>query len=304
MLKLNPKILSWARETAGLSLPQAAQAVGIKESRGRSGGERLAALEAGDEEPSRSQLVRMARVYRRSLLVFYLDQQPTKGDRGQDFRTMPGSDPPLYDATLDALIRDVRGRQRIMRSLREDAESEHLKFVGSANINLPAEALAENIVQEIEFSLREFRSQDSIEDAFAYLRSRIEESGIFVLLLGNLGSHHTDISVETFRGYAIADEIAPVVVVNDHDAKSAWSFTALHEVAHLWLGTTGISGFRPELRIERYCNDVAGEILLPSREHGDLARLRLKPSALLIEDISRFANERKISRAMVAYKLF
>ena len=191
-----------------------------------------------------------------------------------------------------------------MRSLREDAESEHLKFVGSANINLPAEALAENIVQEIEFSLREFRSQDSIEDAFAYLRSRIEESGIFVLLLGNLGSHHTDISVETFRGYAIADEIAPVVVVNDHDAKSAWSFTALHEVAHLWLGTTGISGFRPELRIERYCNDVAGEILLPSREHGDLARLRLKPSALLIEDISRFANERKISRAMVAYKLF
>jgi Zn-dependent peptidase ImmA (M78 family) len=246
----------------------------------------------------------MTKVYRRSLLVFYLDHPPEKGDRGQDFRTAPGSEPPLYNPVLDALIRDIRGRQGIIKSLREDAETEKLPFIGSANMNLPADSLAGRIIQEIDFSLKEFRAQSSIEDAFTYLRSKIEESGTFVLLLGNLGSHHTDISVDTFRGYAIADEIAPVVVVNDHDARSAWSFTALHEVAHLWLGTTGISGFWPELRIERYCNDVAAEILLPSREHDDLARLRLKSPTQLIDDVSAFAKARRISRAMVAYRLF
>jgi Zn-dependent peptidase ImmA (M78 family)/transcriptional regulator with XRE-family HTH domain len=300
---LNPEILSWARETAGLSLAQAADVIGIKESRGRTGAERLAALEAGNENVSRSQLVRMTKVYRRSLLVFYLEHPPAKGDRGQDFRTVPGSEPPLYSPTLDALIRDIKGRQSTMKSLREDSETEKLSFVGSANMSSAAESLSERIIQKIGFNLGEFRGQSSIENAFTYLRSKIEESGIFVLLVGNLGSHHTDISVETFRGYAIADEIAPVVVINDHDAKPAWAFTALHEVAHLWLGTTGISGFRPEVKIEQYCNRVAGEILLPSSEHDILSRLRVNSVTELIDDISAFARDRKISRAMVAYKL-
>jgi Zn-dependent peptidase ImmA (M78 family)/transcriptional regulator with XRE-family HTH domain len=300
---LNPEILSWARETAGLSLAQAADTIGIKESRGSSGAERLAALEAGNDDVSRSQLLRMAKVYRRSLLVFYLDHPPQKGDRGQDFRTVPGSEPPLYSPTLDALIRDIRGRQGIIKSLRQDGEAEKLPFVGSTNMSLASDSLAERIVHNIGFSLEEFRGQSSIENAFTYLRSKIEGSGIFVLLVGNLGSHHTNISVETFRGYAIADEIAPVVVINDQDAKSAWAFTALHEVAHLWLGTTGISGVRPEVGIERYCNDVAGEILLPSSERDNLSRLRFNAVAELIDDISAFARDRKISRAMVAYRL-
>jgi len=33
----------------------------------------------------------------------------------------------------------------------------------------------------------------------------------------------------------------PFIVINDQDARAAWSFTALHEVAHLGLGTTGVS---------------------------------------------------------------
>lgn len=222
---------------------------------------------------------------------------------GKIFARFPEVIPPLYNPVLDALIRDIKGRQSIMRSLREDAETDNLQFIGSANMNVAPRSLAARIMKEIGFDLRTFRQQNSVEGAFAYLRSKIEEAGIFVLLLGNLGSRHTDISVDIFRGYAISDEIAPVVVINDHDAKSAWAFTALHEVTHLWLGTTGISGFMPEVRIERYCNDVAGEILLPSSEHDDLARLRRTPFAQLIESVSAFATERRISRSMVAYRL-
>jgi Zn-dependent peptidase ImmA (M78 family) len=124
-----------------------------------------------------------------------------------------------------------------------------------------------------------------------------------VLLLGNLGSHHTNISVDVFRGFAIADPIAPFIVINDQDARPAWSFTALHEMAHLWLGATGVSGASIEARIERYCNDVAGEILLPTAEIRALAHLRRAPLAEVIVAVSTFANARKISRAMVAYKL-
>lgn len=249
-------------------------------------------------------IVRMAKEYRRSLLVFYLAERPRTGDRGQDFRTAPGAEPPLYNPLLDALIRDIRGRQSILKSILEDTETERLSFVGSVDMEVAVGVLAERITHQINFSLDQFREQPSIDEAFSYLRSKIERSGIFVLLVGNLGSHHTNISVDTFRGYAIADEIAPLILINDLDARSAWSFTALHEVAHLWLGTTGVSGWAPELRIERYCNDVASEILLPARENDDLARRR--PTSLddLKDAVSTYAHSRKVSRVMVAYRMF
>lgn len=303
MTTLNPEIFTWARSTAGLSADEAARSLGFNNTRDRSAAERLKALEAGDEEPSRSVLLRMAKTYRRSLLVFYLPEPPRTGDRGQDFRTVPGAPPPLFNPNLDALIRDVRGRQTIVRALLEETEPQSANFIGAASMSDATEDLANRITQRLNFSRPEFRRQATVEAAFSYLREKIEAAGVYVLLLGNLGSHHSNISVDTFRGFAIADAIAPFIVVNDQDARAAWSFTALHEVAHLWLGTTGVSGASIEARIERYCNDVAGELLLPTAEIRTLANLRRAPLASIIETVSTFATARKISRAMVAYKL-
>lgn len=304
MPALNPEIFEWARETAGLSLDEAAHAIELKEAHGVSGAKRLAALEAGEEEPSRPLLLRMAKAYRRSLLVFYLERPPKTGDRGKDFRTLPGGKPPLYNPVLDALIRDIRGRQSVIKSLLEDEEAERLPFIGSAAMNVPVPELAERIVRQTDFNLTKFRGQDSVEDAFAYLRFRLEDTGIFVLLLGNLGTNHTNIPVDTFRGFAMADEIAPIAIINDNDARSVWSFTALHEVAHLWLGDTGVSGWATGLAIEQYCSDVAAEILLPPRELDEFVEMGRLSFDQLVDSIGKFAGRRRISRAMVAYRVF
>jgi len=88
-MTVNPGILKWARETAGLTADEAAHALSFHDTRERSATERLMALEAGEEEPSRSVLLRMSKVYRSGLLVFYLAEPPRAGDRGQDFRTVP-----------------------------------------------------------------------------------------------------------------------------------------------------------------------------------------------------------------------
>src|ERR1017187_413851 len=162
-MTLNPGIFTWARNTAGLSADEAAHALGFNNTNDRSAAERLRALEAGDEEPSRSVLVRMAKAYRRSLLVFYLAEPPRTGDRGQDFRTVPGSPPALYNPALDALIRDVRGRQTIVRSLLEETEPQPVDFVGAASMNDPTDDLARRIVERLQFSLADFRRQRSEE---------------------------------------------------------------------------------------------------------------------------------------------
>lgn len=298
-MAIQPEILRWARETAGLSLEEAARALGLKEARGQAGPERLAALEAGTAEPTRPLLLKMSQEYRRPLLVFYLSRPPKTGDRGQDFRTLPG--PQRHNAELDALIRTIRSRQGLVRSMLEDAESEPIDLVGTATTNLAATFLAARMAERISFTLREFRAEKTYDAAFNYLRSKIEAAGVFVLLLGNLGSHHTNIPVEIFRGFAISDKIAPMIIINDQDAHTAWSFTALHELTHLWLGDTGISGPDGSNRVEQYCNDVAGEVLLPAKELEGFPKLTTVHKA--IAEIAQFAEERRVSRRMVAYKL-
>jgi Zn-dependent peptidase ImmA (M78 family)/transcriptional regulator with XRE-family HTH domain len=299
-LAIQPRILRWARETAGLSLDEAAQAIGLKEARGKTGADRLAALEEGDGEPSRTQLLRMSRAYRRPLLVFYLNEPPRMGDRGEDFRTLPGQQK-QFNADLDALLRDIKARQGLIRSMLEDAEAPPLAFVGSATTDTSVGRLAALIEETIGFSRNEFRNTRTPDDAFTYLRSRIEATGVFVLLLGNLGSHHTNIPVEIFRGFALADPIAPLIVINDQDARSAWSFTALHEVVHLWLGATGISGEDASNAIEQYCNDVAGDLLVPQSDLKSFTRLSVFDAAA--RTITDRAEAFRVSRSMLAYKL-
>ena len=124
------------------------------------------------------------------------------------------------------------------------------------------------------------------------------------MLKGDLGNYQSAIATTVFRGFSIADKVAPYIVINDQDAKSAWSFTLLHETVHLFLGQTGISGEYEENEVERFCDDIAGECLLPARALSDLAipeGSEIKETSKLISD---FARKFKVSRTMVAYKAF
>ena len=295
--KLSPTVLRWARETAGMSVEEAAHALDTTSTR-------IIAVEAGKEQPSRPLLLRMSKQYRRSLLTFYLAEPPRRGERGQDFRTLPPEHSVEDDAVLDALIRDIMARQGLVRSIVEDEEeSGPLKFVGSRKMQDGIASMVEAIRDTLRISLTEYRAQSDYDSAFDLVRQRAEDAGIFVLLISNLGSHHSAVPVELFRGFAIADPLAPFVVINEQDARPAWDFTLLHEIAHLMLGTTGISGEQADKEIERFCNDVAGEFLLPTDEVHGLDVVDNTPVAKAVELITEFARGRLVSRAMVTFKL-
>lgn len=130
MPNVNPNILRWARETAGLTLEEAADKLNLNEARGISGEDRLAAYEGGETVPSRPLLVRMSKQYRRPLIAFYLSSIPRTAERGEDFRTLQPEHSRTQDALVDALIRDVRTRQEMVRSLLED-EDEAVRLSGA-----------------------------------------------------------------------------------------------------------------------------------------------------------------------------
>jgi len=140
MPTVNPEVLIWARETAGMPIELAARKVGIRQARGMSAAERLAALESGEQVPTRATIVRMAKQYRRPLIAFYMAGPPRRGRRGVDFRTLTA---PLSDGTealVDALVLNVLASQPMVRAAL-DAEDEDVPvpFVGSHPPRQPSE---------------------------------------------------------------------------------------------------------------------------------------------------------------------
>jgi len=125
---VSPAVLVWARETAGLSIEEAAHKIGLTSGARGTAAEKLEAIESGERAPSEAQLAKMASAYHRPLLSLYMQEPPRPPDRGEDFRTMRAPIAPQEAAWLDALVRDVRMRQSILRDMMEDECVSACKF--------------------------------------------------------------------------------------------------------------------------------------------------------------------------------
>lgn len=311
-INVNPDVLIWARQTAGFSLEEAAEKLfddGVQ----ATALEKLAKMEDGEKPPSRAQLNKFASLYKRPLLAFYMTEPPRTGRRGQDFRQSPDRRTTRQNAILDTLLRDVKARQEVVRDiLLDDEDFENLDYVGSLTMQSGVANVVTAITQRLDFDHTDISlRKGNPEDLFKRLRYAAEEIGIFVLLMSDVGSWHSTIDASVFRGFAIADDVAPFVVINTKDAKAARAFTLIHEIAHIWLGQTGVSGavsprdpHNENARIEQFCNDVAGEILLPDGQFKNHTPA-IDPSDAdaahaMIETI---ASRWSVSEPMVAYRL-
>jgi Zn-dependent peptidase ImmA (M78 family)/transcriptional regulator with XRE-family HTH domain len=305
--RINPKVLRWARETAGLSVEEAAQKLGLKDTTRETAIDKLAALETGERSLSQSTLEKAVSAYRRPLITFYMANPPQRGERATDFRSHARAVSKRDDAILDTLVRDVKARQQMLRELLEDTdEAIKRKFVGSVKITMGVKKIASFIRKELNVTPEQQRRCKDANALFALLRTSAGKLGVYVLLLGDLGSYHSDIGDDIFRGFALTDDIAPMAVINDNDAANARPFTLMHELVHIWLGQSGISGpLRdvPKNDIEKFCNDAASEFLLPSERLEDHSRLLNAPTNVVSAAIQHVAASWKVSEPAVAYRM-
>ncbi|MCH9036091.1 MAG: ImmA/IrrE family metallo-endopeptidase, partial [Chloroflexi bacterium] len=173
-------------------------------------------------------------------------------------------------AFLEVLY-DALRKQEWYREHLESEEAPPLHFVGRFPISAETTTIATDIknVLSIDDDLRN-RVTSWGQFLTEFVR-KAESIGVLVLRSGIVGSNtHRPLDVDEFRGFAISDNLAPLVFINSKDAKVAQIFTLAHELAHLWIGQSGISNLnyskRPsqqENQIDRLCDSVAAEVLVP-----------------------------------------
>lgn len=149
-------------------------------------------------------------------------------------------------------------------------------YVGSVTISDDPVQVAGAMREALNLSIDERQNLSTFRDALRELLAKAEAAGVLMMASSIVGSNsHRKLAVEEFRGFTLVDKFAPLIFINARDSKSAQMFTLAHELAHVWLGQSGVSdpmaGHIPGLGVERWCNAVAAEFLVPlemlTREH-------------------------------------
>jgi len=256
---INPSVLKWAREFAGMSMNEASGRMHMPAGR-------IETWETGSESPTVVQLRKLAKIYHQPLAAFYLPSPPDITRRIlRDFRRVRGQSQRATSSDLTLDIQIAADRRAVALELYAERRESPPTFEFTASSRSNSEALALRIRDLLGISSdKQFKWRDP-RVAFNAWRAPIESLGVLVF-------QATGVPVAEMRGYSVAELPLPIIVVNRKDTYGARSFTLLHEFTHLALRVEGICDPSEEgpadsaaQRIEVFCNRVAGAALVPLR---------------------------------------
>lgn len=282
---LDPKVLEWARKRAGLSEGELAKKVGVKE-------ERVAQWEQSGELTLANAETLAAKTHT-PLGYLFLDEPPEIPLPIADFRTPLAEE--IQEASID--LRDIVNQALDVQDWYRDylisIDEEPRGFVGQLRVVQNSQEIinaADYMRRAVGWSNFDNRSSSRVDVALERYIDAAEDAGILVMQTGHVPPNtRRKLKKSEFRGFALADKYAPLVFINLNDFESAKIFTLAHEIVHIGLGESGISNPNPTFSrnrgVERFCNAVAAEMLVPIR-----ALRQIQQSAPKNVDIVAFAS--------------
>lgn len=234
----------------------------------------IKAWERGESHPTENQAELLAQKLQIPYLVLFLGEPPPPEQVPiPDLRTRSGKGAKKPSREFIEAINDALSRQDWYREHAQRNGRPKLTFVGRFKRSDPVVDIAANMRSVFRIN-QEFRSSShNWEQFLRQFITRVESAGILVMRSGIAGhSTRQKLDVDEFQGFALCDPYAPTVFINDADFRAAQIFTLAHELAHIWIGETGISDATlvkkslTELnQVESFCNKVAAEFLVPEK---------------------------------------
>lgn len=298
-IPLNPNVLKWARETAGLSVDE----VAYKLKRKNIHAETVSAWERGECSPSYPQLETLAyQIYKRPLALFFFPAPPEEETPRQSFRTLPEQEINLLPSRIRFFIRKAKVMQMNLGELFDNINPASQQIVSDLSFkpDVSADKMATHVRDYLGTGIKEQNQWKDVDEALKNWRIALETKGVFVF--------KDAFKNDAFSGFCLYDEIFPVIYVNNSKPKSRQIFTLFHELAHLLFRTGGIDMRLNKYlhylegdsrRIEILCNRFAGEFLVPGSDFS----MRIKNMKIGDEAIQNLADFYHVSREVILRKL-
>lgn len=291
---LNPEVLRWARERSGRTLEELSAAFPL-----------LDRWERGEGQPTLKQVERFAKAVYAPVGYLFLPTPPVENPPIPDFRTVGNAHRDRLSPDLLDTIYICQQRQEWYHDFARSVGERPFAFVGSATVRDDIATTAALIRRALGFDIQERREIPSWTDALRRFIEQADSLGILVMCSGVvLNNNRRHLDPDEFRGFALADDLAPLVFINGADTKAAQMFTLAHELAHIWLGQSAISDAQarliPETEVELWCNRVAAELLVP------LAAIRseFERTADLDDEVKRLARFFKVSTLVILRRIY
>ena len=295
---ITPEVLKWARERRiRLEIDHAAKKIKIEP-------ERLEAWENGTDQPTISQLKKIAKLYKTHISVFYLPEPPIGFQSLIDYRVLPEASAINEEQTykLNANIIEAFERREMLIGFYELLEKPSPQVILKVSEEDPTRA-AQQITEFLEFNRGQFQQVNDPYAALAFWKQTIEAKGILVCQTSV--NTHLSVELETVRGFCIAQKPFPVIVLNPKDSPYGRIFTLIHELVHIALGESVLQNTNfeeansPNLDpIEIFCNQVAAEVLVSENELLEIVNLET-----LQEDLSQTSKFFHVSPEVIMRRL-
>ena len=290
---VKPELIVWARDRAGLTDDALTRRF-----------PRFSAWLTGEVQPTLRQVEALARMTFTPLGYFFLSEPPEDHLTIPDFRTVRDQPVRRPSPNLLETVEMMQRRQSWMRDFLLEEREDPLPFVGSFNLGSDVVEVAANIRSVLGIDGGWARNQRTWTDALAALREMVEQAGIMMVVSGVVGNDtHRKLDTDEFRGFVLHDQYAPLIFTNGADFKSAQMFTMAHELAHVWIGQSGVFNLRAteasDNEVEIFCNRIAAEFLIPQSE----ARAAWQSAQLDRDPFQAMARTFKVSTIVAARRL-
>lgn len=258
---VEPALLRWARETIDLTPVAASRKLDLPD-------DRVAAWESGRAQPTIAQLRKAAKLYRRSLGVFYLPEPPREFDTLRDFRRHEGGAAGPWSPALHADYRRAHEQREHLLDLADvddvrPSTGWRVTLTTDSDDDLAAAARA-RLLERAPLALP--RGVGTVYEHLNTWIAALETAG--VLVMATAGGQ---VEPSEMRGFSLYFDEIPVIAVNGADAARGRLFTLLHEYVHLLLHTSGLcdavsdlAATSPDRQLEARCNAIAAAMLMPA----------------------------------------
>ena len=259
LANINPAILTWARLEQGYyDIDFVSEKLRFKH---------LRLWEAGEEQPTFSQILKLANLYRRPSAVFYLSEPPATNKEHIDFRSQA-------HLSGSGISPETRTELRLCESRRRHALELGYGLDLPTQFTLPdisSQSEMEDAVISVRKSLgivqTEIFSHRDDRQTLQYWIEKLEKSN--VLLFQSITLNGWNQSFKEIRGASSYYPEYPWILINSQESPRGKLFTLGHELAHLLLHGGGICTLEennPNIDLahkEQFCNQFSASLQIP-----------------------------------------